>query len=140
MCAQARGNLDKILGGLRATGCQGSSLLALLRSEAAAGMHGAGGVLADPSAAMGVLWISRFVSFWEQICLMRLQPPPPNGCTPTLTQTISDAYQQQLLPVAKRRIIMICATLRALLRRNLRCHPCTTLMILEKLSDSEFDS
>jgi hypothetical protein len=30
-------------------------------------MHAKGGVLKDPSAAMGVLWIGRFVAFWEEV-------------------------------------------------------------------------
>jgi hypothetical protein len=68
VCAQCRGNMEKVEGGLQATKCQGSSLLAVLRSEAAAGIHGKGGVLQDPSAAIGVLWIGRFVAFWEQVC------------------------------------------------------------------------
>ena len=39
------------------------SLLALLEFEREGGIHGPGGILMDPSAAVGLLWIRRSISF-----------------------------------------------------------------------------
>ena len=38
--------------------------------------HGKGGLLQDPSAAMGVLWIARFIAFWEEVCARAAHKPP----------------------------------------------------------------
>ena len=95
---EALSNLHKLTAGCTAAGATGGSLLGVLRAEKRNGIHGAGGVLKDPSAAMGVLWIARFLGFWEEIVLMRAQPPPPDGSLVTLRTTIEGAYQHTLLP------------------------------------------
>lgn len=40
------------------------SMKALLAAEVAAEIHGRGGVLADPSGAMGLLWVRRGLAMW----------------------------------------------------------------------------
>jgi hypothetical protein len=97
---EAVSNVGKIEDGIAAaseTG-RGGSLIALLRSEVNAGMHGKGGILQDPSAAMGVLWIARFLMFWQEICHLRSQPLPPSGESIPLALTIDGAYKHLLLP------------------------------------------
>ena len=95
---EAANNLSKITAGMQAVGARGGSLLSILRAEVQSGIHGAGGLLKDPSAAMGVLWICRFLTFWEEVCLMRAQPPPPDGEVVSLRKTIEGAYKHTLLP------------------------------------------
>lgn len=95
---EARSNLAKIEDGMQHAAGGGASLLGLLRSEKAAGMHGAGGLLADPSAAMGVLWIGRLLAFWVEVCVLRAQPPPPSGEPVSLRATLESAYEHLLLP------------------------------------------
>lgn len=65
---EATNNLRKIAESSDGVRARGSSLLALLSAEARAGVHGPGGLLKDPSAAMGVLWIARYLAFWEEVC------------------------------------------------------------------------
>ena len=36
----------------------------MLDEEVSSGMHSPGGVLADPSAAIGLLWARRGLAFW----------------------------------------------------------------------------
>mmetsp|Transcript_15825 Transcript_15825/g.52176 ORF Transcript_15825/g.52176 Transcript_15825/m.52176 type:complete len:348 (-) Transcript_15825:169-1212(-) len=43
------------------------SMRELLEAEVAAGMHQPGGVLVDPSAAVGLLWARRGLTFWVHI-------------------------------------------------------------------------
>ena len=95
---EASNNLSKITAGMAAVGARGGSMLSILRAEVQSGIHGAGGLLKDPSAAMGVLWICRFLTFWEEVCLMRAQPPPPDGEVVSLRMTIDGAYKHTLLP------------------------------------------
>ena len=95
---EAKSNLHKIETGLKAAAGRGSSLLGLLKSEKQSGMHGAGGILADPSAAMGVLWIGRFLKFWQEVCILQAQPPPPDGGAIVLRSTIERVYEHTLLP------------------------------------------
>mgnify|MGYP002631844378 CR=1 FL=1 len=44
-----------------------SSMLALLEGECAAGAHKPGGVLLDPSGAIGLLWVRRGLLFWAHV-------------------------------------------------------------------------
>ena len=64
---QAQGNLNKIADSAKALG-EGTSMRKLLQLERANGMHGSGSELKDPSAAMGALWVVRFLAFWEEVC------------------------------------------------------------------------
>lgn len=43
------------------------SMRALLEAECGAGYHQAGGILADPSAAIGLLWARRGLGFWVEV-------------------------------------------------------------------------
>ena len=52
---------------------------------------GKGGMIKDPSAAMGVLWIARFIQFWQEICILRAAPAPPSGEYIPLKLTIDGA-------------------------------------------------
>ena len=79
--AEAKSNTQKLEDGiaLASASAKGGSLVALLRSEVSAGMHGKGGMIKDPSAAMGVLWIARFIQFWQEICILRAAPHHPRA-------------------------------------------------------------
>lgn len=98
--AEAKSNTQKLEDGiaLASASAKGGSLVALLRSEVSAGMHGKGGMIKDPSAAMGVLWIARFIQFWQEICILRAAPAPPSGEYIPLKLTIDGAYKHLLLP------------------------------------------
>ena len=43
------------------------SMFAMLEEECSTGMHAPGGILADPSAAIGLLWARRGLQFWVSI-------------------------------------------------------------------------
>lgn len=45
------------------------SMQQMLQEECSSGMHAPGGILADPSAAIGLLWARRGLLFW--VCLFR---------------------------------------------------------------------
>ena len=47
---------------------------------------------------MGVLWLCRFLSFWEELCLLRAQPPTPGGETQSFKDAVEAAYAKTLLP------------------------------------------
>ena len=51
------------------------SMRALLEAETASGMHQPGGLLTDPSAAMGLLWARRGLAFWVLVYKDRLERP-----------------------------------------------------------------
>ena len=74
------------------------SLRALLESEILCGLHSSGRGLADPSAAMGVLWVGRVLRFWEEVCLLRTAPAAAgeNSQAP-LVQVLDTAYQSTLI-------------------------------------------
>ena len=40
------------------------SMIVMLQEECSSGMHAPGGLLADPSAAIGLLWARRGLLFW----------------------------------------------------------------------------
>ena len=99
---EANVNLGKIEDAQRAAAAQGApanSLEALLKHESASGMHGAGGVLQDPSAAMGILWVARLLAFWEEVVVLRTVPPPADApADAEFRETIMAAYKSTLLP------------------------------------------
>lgn len=74
---ETRGCLQKIEGGLKklrdtaATDaekeCKLQMLIEILTAEVAKGIHKSGGKLADPSAAMGLLWVRRGLAFWARM-------------------------------------------------------------------------
>ncbi|KAL1496569.1 hypothetical protein AB1Y20_014175 [Prymnesium parvum] len=87
---QASGNLEKIRNGAAALG-EGTSMRKLLQLERDSGMH-RGTELKDPSAAMGALWIVRFLAFWEEVCLARINPDE----SIPFKETLEDAYKHNL--------------------------------------------
>jgi len=100
---EARVNLDKIDTAVRVSSSGGPSMAALLEMEARTGMHGAGGVLKDESAAMGLLWLGRLLSFWMQVCVLRQAAAASGGATnatfrQTFRQSLEAAYEIILLP------------------------------------------
>jgi len=59
------------------------SMRELLKAEVDSGMHQPGGVLADPSSAMGLLWARRGLRFWVAYFRPRLDPDnPPEPIAP----------------------------------------------------------
>uniref|UniRef100_A0A6T8BYJ5 Glycolipid transfer protein domain-containing protein n=1 Tax=Prymnesium polylepis TaxID=72548 RepID=A0A6T8BYJ5_9EUKA len=88
---QAKGNLDKIAGSAKALGGDGS-MRTLLQKERDSGMHGSGTELKDPSAAIGVIWVVRFLAFWEEVCLARVSA----DVSITFKETLEDAYKHNL--------------------------------------------
>jgi len=49
------------------------SMRELLEAELGAQMHQPGGLLADPSAAMGLLWARRGLEFWIHVFKAKLE-------------------------------------------------------------------
>jgi len=88
---QAEGNLKKIAESAKALD-EPSSLRRLLQLERENGMHGSGSELKDPSAAMGAVWVIRFLAFWEEVCLARVSP---DDSVP-FKETLEDAYKHNL--------------------------------------------
>ena len=66
------------------------SMRALLQAEIALGLHQPGGELADPSAAMGVLWTRRGLAFWMEVFQMQVQK------SSSLRDQMSQAYDRTL--------------------------------------------
>ena len=63
-------------------------MIEVLDAEVKAGIHGAGGVLAQPSGAEGVLWLFRFLTLWRE---MWRDPRPA-----TFKEAIDLAYQKSI--------------------------------------------
>jgi len=90
--------------------CTGSrrslrSVSNLLAAERESGMHKPGGVLADPSAAMGLLWLRRGLEYWADVfeqeaaalkaASKRQNKPTP---APSLVAQCEAAYNRLLVP------------------------------------------
>lgn len=80
------------------------SMKALLKAEAEAGVHGKGGVLADPSAAIGLLWVRRGLLFWARVFELEAERlgrgPEARGSEAGVLKAQSDAaYDEVLSPV-----------------------------------------
>mmetsp|Transcript_125529 Transcript_125529/g.313629 ORF Transcript_125529/g.313629 Transcript_125529/m.313629 type:complete len:494 (-) Transcript_125529:153-1634(-) len=78
----------------------GPSLREVLRSEVVAGIHEEGALLADPSAAMGILWSYRGLLLWAETfkgCITegRGEEEFPRGI---LKQSMDRAYEEVLQP------------------------------------------
>ena len=67
---------------------QRNSMRSILQAEAETGMHGRGGEIADPSAAMGLLWTRRGLAFWLDVFQ---QHAKKSGC---LRAQMSSAYER----------------------------------------------
>ena len=61
------------------------SIKELLASERDS--HQPGGVLADPSAAMGLLWLRRALEYWADVVRALEAPPPPSPPRAALCRT-----------------------------------------------------
>mmetsp|Transcript_12393 Transcript_12393/g.34808 ORF Transcript_12393/g.34808 Transcript_12393/m.34808 type:complete len:316 (+) Transcript_12393:139-1086(+) len=73
MIREVENNVKKINSAYQVDHFLSRSMNELLGSEADAAMHSRGGVLADPSAAMGLLWARRGLLFWEAVYRLALQ-------------------------------------------------------------------
>ena len=76
------------------------SMRALLAAEAESGIHKAGGVLADPSAAMGLLWVRRGLQFWARVFELEAKRLMASGCewgeAGTLLRQTNMAYEDEI--------------------------------------------
>jgi len=74
------------------------SMKGLLVAEAS--VHQKGGVLADPSAAMGLLWVRRGLAFWARVFDLEAKRLLASGCKPgapgTLLEQTTRAYQIEI--------------------------------------------
>ena len=61
---EVNSNMKKIEHSFELAPLRYRSMRELLEAEAAAGMHQPGGLIVDPSAAMGLLWARRGLQFW----------------------------------------------------------------------------
>ena len=64
---EVHANMAKIDTSLQLDAVAYRSMRALLTAEVDAGMHQEGAILANPSAAMGLLWARRGLSFWVEV-------------------------------------------------------------------------
>jgi hypothetical protein len=87
------GNIEKVLALYQQTPPhRRRTISALLEYEKAMGIHGPHGILKDPSAAVGILWIRRSLSFQSRMYKALLEPGmDPKDATMT-------AYQSELQP------------------------------------------
>ena len=69
---EVNANMAKIDTSLQLDAVAYCSMRALLTAEVDAGMHQEGAILANPSAAMGLLWARRGLSFWLEIYRLSL--------------------------------------------------------------------
>lgn len=86
----ARSLANSASGGRR--GLKRNSMRAILQAEVATGMHGRGGAIADPSAAMGLLWTRRGLAFWLDV--FQQHAKKSGG----LRAQMSAAYERTLAP------------------------------------------
>ena len=77
---------------LAKNGTKGNSMKALLQAEVALGLHGPGGVLADPSAAMGLLWTRRGIAFWLDVFQQQIKK------SASLKGQMASAYEHTRAP------------------------------------------
>ena len=78
----------------------GPRVSAVLQAEAAAGLHGSdekGPKLADPSAAIGLLWLLRFLGMW----MVMWRVPP----LPTFREQLMRAYRERMEPCRRRALV-----------------------------------
>jgi len=64
---EVHSNMKKIEHSFELAPVRYRSMRELLEAESAAGMHQPGGLIVDPSAAMGLLWARRGLAFWIHI-------------------------------------------------------------------------
>ncbi|KAL1521654.1 hypothetical protein AB1Y20_021311 [Prymnesium parvum] len=95
-------NMDKVKQNYELNPDKHRSMRNLLEAECWSDMHQPGGVLMDPSAAMGLLWARRVLMFW--ICLFRrhmdrsdMRPATPTKESPAQSEVIT-AYEEALAP------------------------------------------
>ena len=69
-------NMDKVKHTYQLAPDRHRSMRALLEAEVASSMHQAGGLLTDPSAAMGLLWARRGLFFWIHLFASHLDDDP----------------------------------------------------------------
>ena len=93
---QVDGNMDKISSGLyRCDPDKYASMKALLQAENDADKHKPDAVLADPSAAMGLLWMRRALMFWNALYD---KIHKTEGKDVELKEYGAEAYEQTLRP------------------------------------------
>ncbi|KAL3921372.1 MAG: hypothetical protein SGPRY_004926, partial [Prymnesium sp.] len=96
-------NMDKVKHTFQLDPEKHRSMRALLEAECSSNMHQPGGILADPSAAMGMLWARRGLMFW--VCLFHKHMDNGEkrlaaGGQPQLSlhTTVLNAYEEALAP------------------------------------------
>ena len=96
-------NMDKVKHTYQLNPDKHNSMHALLEAECSSDMHQSGGVLSDPSAAMGLLWARRGLLFWIFLFRKELEkgsrPPTPSNVLnePSSNYAIA-AYEESLGP------------------------------------------
>lgn len=111
MASESRANLDKVRHSLAVceleTGMPpGKSLRALYRWEKKKKLHLPAGFIADPSAAMGVLWSRHGLQTWLNFFNLCIAAAEPNDCAPLMQQAI-DASHGELVGWWSRQAVAI---------------------------------
>lgn len=88
-------NMDKVKQTYQLDPEKHRSMHEILDAECASGMHQPGGVLSDPSAAMGLLWARRGLLFW--VCLFRKHKDQDDKEAPPSTPTGSNSYHNNVI-------------------------------------------
>jgi len=91
---EVHSNMAKIETSLELDSKSYRSMKALLKAEKATGMHQAGGVLTDPSAAMGLLWSRRGLGFWLEIYRQIVDPTGARVLSSTRTKSKSASFSK----------------------------------------------
>ena len=93
MVREVHANMDKVKHTFQLNPARYRSMRALLDAETSSNMHQPVGLLADPSAAMGLLWARRGLLFW--VSLFR-QQAPKEGLA--VASDVLAAYEEALAP------------------------------------------
>lgn len=80
-----------------------ATMRTLLEAEVASGVHKSGGKLADPSAAMGLLWVRRGLAYWVRVFELEAERIKTTlkgrrGSSLSFKEQCKQAYQQASLP------------------------------------------
>ena len=108
---ETRSCLQKVEDGIKKLRSSGSdsekarklqTLLEVLTAEVECGLHKAGGKLADPSAAMGLLWVRRGLAFWARLFALEAaridKTGELDGGPGTFRQQVQVAYKEVIDP------------------------------------------
>jgi hypothetical protein len=95
--ANLRSCIDKVAAGRHALRSKLKTCRELLNAEAERGIHRPGGVLADPSAAMGLLWLRRGLEYWADVWEQQVEFLCGKRVASTLKEQSKVSYDRNVL-------------------------------------------